>query len=144
MTRRINPDRITAVTFTNQAAGEIRDRLQQAGEQGSSFAGLQTGTFHAICLRFLKERGVRVLLADEPGASVWQKRFCTIWNRRRAEGVSGTGGQMEGNADSASGRGREKGEKESGRTAAYEAMGKKWKAGDSLALKICSWRRSGY
>ena len=63
--RKVSPDRITAVTFTNQAAGEIRHRIQQAGENSSSFDGFQTGTFHAICLRFLKGRGARVLLADE-------------------------------------------------------------------------------
>lgn len=122
--QKINPDRITAVTFTNQAAGEIRDRLQKAGEQGSSFAGLQTGTFHAICLRFLKERGVRVLLADESrcirlaeeilarfGIDEEPKEFleqAAKWKEMQIMHPEETG---------------EKGQKESGRTAAYEAYG---------------------
>lgn len=63
--KKVLPEEITAVTFTNQAAGEIRERIKNVCGDHENTASLQVGTFHAICLRFLKERGVRVVLADE-------------------------------------------------------------------------------
>lgn len=63
--KKVLPKEITAVTFTNQAAGEIRERIKSVCGDNENTASLQVGTFHAICLRFLKERGVRVVLADE-------------------------------------------------------------------------------
>src|SRR5699024_4487855 len=48
--RRVPPARITAVTFTNQAAGEMRERLEQRLGRRAARA-MTIGTFHAICLR---------------------------------------------------------------------------------------------
>lgn len=49
---------ITAVTFTNKAAGELRERL--TAKLGKRKAGEVTiGTFHAICLTLLEEAGER-------------------------------------------------------------------------------------
>jgi len=50
--RRIAPHRILAVTFTNKAARELRDRLQQL--IGDDCGGVIAGTFHAVSLRFLR------------------------------------------------------------------------------------------
>ena len=51
----VQPRRILAVTFTNRAAGELRERIAAlAGESGKD---VQAGTFHALCARVLRQDG---------------------------------------------------------------------------------------
>ncbi|MCC6804839.1 MAG: UvrD-helicase domain-containing protein, partial [Anaerolineae bacterium] len=48
----IAPYHIVAVTFTNKAAAEMRERVQKL--LGGDLSGLQIGTFHSICARLLR------------------------------------------------------------------------------------------
>ena len=53
--KRIAPFRILAVTFTNRAAGELRERIiRLVGEPGKE---VQAGTFHSLCARVLRRDG---------------------------------------------------------------------------------------
>ena len=61
--RGVKPDEITAVTFTNQAAAEMRERLEQRLGGRRAVRGMTIGTFHAICLHLLG--GVRLIAQSE-------------------------------------------------------------------------------
>ncbi len=51
----VKPSEITAVTFTNQAAAEMRQRLEQRLGGKRAVAHMTIGTFHAICLELLSD-----------------------------------------------------------------------------------------
>ncbi len=63
--RKVKPSQITAVTFTNQAASEIRERVKGQLGRGKSIKQMQIGTFHAIALKYLKDCGRDFILAAE-------------------------------------------------------------------------------
>lgn len=49
--------RILAVTFTNRAAGEMRERIVKLCEDNHPVNELWVGTFHSICARILRRHG---------------------------------------------------------------------------------------
>jgi DNA helicase-2/ATP-dependent DNA helicase PcrA len=59
--KRIAPDRILAVTFTNKAAGEMKSRLQNM--VGPAAHDVWVGTFHSMCVRILRRDGSRIGIA---------------------------------------------------------------------------------
>jgi DNA helicase-2/ATP-dependent DNA helicase PcrA len=54
----VGPHHIMAVTFTNKAAREMKERLEQL--LGQAIEALTLGTFHAICARILRREGKAV------------------------------------------------------------------------------------
>ena len=72
--RRVKPSQITAVTFTNQAAGEMRIRIQRELGKKRRLGNMRVGTFHALCLEFLRQQGVEAVLTDEREAGELAKQ----------------------------------------------------------------------
>lgn len=62
--RTVSPGEITAVTFTNKAAAEMKERLKENLKNGRKLSRIQIGTFHAICLNLLKKITGEIVLAD--------------------------------------------------------------------------------
>ena len=61
---KVKPAEITAVTFTNRAAGQLKERLQESFGKKQGWKKLQAGTFHALCLSYLQEKGETGILID--------------------------------------------------------------------------------
>lgn len=74
--RKVKPTEITAVTFTNKAAAEMRERLSEQLGGARSIQRMNIGTFHAICLDFLKKKGLDFTLTGEEEALELARQIC--------------------------------------------------------------------
>ena len=61
--RAAGPGQILAVTFTNKAAGEMRDRVRSL--VGDIVHGLWIGTFHSMCVKILRMEGRRTGISPD-------------------------------------------------------------------------------
>lgn len=61
----VKPSNITAVTFTNKAATEMRERLEKALGNKRTVREMTIGTFHAIGLKLMEELGMEPAVADD-------------------------------------------------------------------------------
>ena len=64
------PWRVLAITFTNKAANEMRERLTKTLNDEEAAGQIWAGTFHKICLRILRRHAERVGLTSN----------CTIYD----------------------------------------------------------------
>lgn len=63
--RRIKPSEITAVTFTNKAARELKERMEEQLGGKSKIRSMTIGTFHSICQKLLSSWDFPFSLADQ-------------------------------------------------------------------------------
>ena len=64
----VAPEKITAVTFTNKAAGELQDRLLAHYKSKKMLKAMHIGTFHSLALRALRENGQNITIIDDYAA----------------------------------------------------------------------------
>ena len=86
----VSPGGIVAVTFTNKASREMRERVERILGAGAHNPWI--GTFHGLCLRMLRRDGERVGLA--PNFAIYDRDDQVALVRRllRDEGVDDTAG----------------------------------------------------
>ena len=74
------PWHLLAITFTNKAAGEIKERISKTFDDPAVVNGIWSGTFHSVCLRILRKYGDRLGYGD--GFSIYdtddKKRLIAI------------------------------------------------------------------
>lgn len=67
------PEQITAVTFTNKAANELKQRLSDHFSDQKTTARMNVGTFHSLALAQLRRSGIDITLLDQEESAELQK-----------------------------------------------------------------------
>ena len=60
ITEPVSPWSVLAITFTNKAAREIKERLSTVFDDESVTDSIWAGTFHSVCLRILRKHGEKL------------------------------------------------------------------------------------
>ncbi|MBQ1501480.1 MAG: UvrD-helicase domain-containing protein, partial [Firmicutes bacterium] len=71
--KNIQPEQITAVTFTNKAANELKQRLNDHFSDQKLTARMNVGTFHSLALSQLRRSGIDITLLDQEESAELQK-----------------------------------------------------------------------
>lgn len=59
------PQELVVMTFTNNAASEMKQRVLSLVNNDSALSGLQIGTFHSVCFLYLRKYGSRIGLSSK-------------------------------------------------------------------------------
>ena len=65
----VEPKHITAVTFTNKAAAELKQRLSELFPDQRAVSAMHVGTFHSLALAQLRHSGISITLLDQEEAT---------------------------------------------------------------------------
>jgi len=89
--RGVDPGRLVAVTFTNKAAGEMRERVDRLVGP-TRLGGAWIGTFHALCLRILRRDGAGIGLTSSFNIYDTSDQLSVVRQILREEGADDTSG----------------------------------------------------
>ncbi|MCX6609450.1 MAG: UvrD-helicase domain-containing protein, partial [Acidobacteria bacterium] len=81
--KNISPRNILALTFTEKAANEIKERVSKSDHPDIEFAPIST--FHGLCKRILSEFSIAAGL--DPATELWDERIADAELHRSAEQV---------------------------------------------------------
>ncbi|MEN8141065.1 MAG: UvrD-helicase domain-containing protein [Thermodesulfobacteriota bacterium] len=77
-------EKISAITFTNRAAREIRERLNTLEDEGAK--AIFTGTFHAFCLHWLRRAQPSLkVIGDKTRQLILKQLFPALDSKQRQE-----------------------------------------------------------
>lgn len=90
-TKGINPANILMVTFTNKAAGEMKERIQKVFQEHKDKLTTTTiptvGTFHSLCVRILRHDGSKIGISPNFQIFDTQDQIDTIKEAYEALGI---------------------------------------------------------
>jgi len=89
LSKGVSPKSILAMTFTNKAAGEMKERIGRLAPK-SSVGDLTVGTFHSFCVKALRRFGDRVGLRKSFAICDAPDQFVAMKNALRDLGIRET------------------------------------------------------